>query len=54
MLSVSAAVAPLSPVPVGVCSSVVLDWAPEWGTLRKGCFCLESLVDLDWSSVDDD
>ena len=41
MLSASAAVAPLRPVPVGVASSFAFD-EPAWGTPRNGCFCLES------------
>jgi hypothetical protein len=42
MLSESAAVTPLRPVPVGVCSSVELEGAPVWGTPRNDCFCFES------------
>jgi hypothetical protein len=38
MLSASAAVMPLRPVPVGVWSSL----EPTWGTFRSGCFCLPS------------
>lgn len=41
MLSESAAVTPLSPVPVGVCSSLGLDCEPD-GTPRNDCFCFES------------
>lgn len=40
MLSESATVAPLSPVPVGVCSS--LDCDDERGILRNDRFCLSS------------
>jgi hypothetical protein len=54
MLSESAAVTPLSPVPVGVCSSVELDGAPDCGTPRNDCFCFESAsapAALRWSSA---
>jgi hypothetical protein len=48
MLSESAAVTPLSPVPVGVCSSFEFDCAPDWGTPRSDCFCFESASALRW------